>query len=60
MKVLTYPQVEQRVFYCRGHIRRLIGQGDFPTPIKLGGRRVVFDEAEIDAWLQAKADSRYS
>ena len=58
MQVLRYREVAERVHYTPVHIRRLIKSGDFPKPIKLGGRRVVFDSAEIDEWLQAKADDR--
>ena len=58
MHVLRYREVAERVHYTPVHIRRLIKQGEFPEPIRLGGRRVAFDSAEIDNWLKAKADAR--
>ena len=58
MKVLRYQEVARLVHYCPTHIRRLVKAGKFPQSIKLGNNRVVFDSAEIDKWLQAKADAR--
>jgi len=58
MKVSTYHQVKEKVHFTPAHIRRLIKLGEFPKPIKLGTRRVVFADEEIDAWLEAKANDR--
>ena len=58
MRVLRYREVAKLVHFTPVHIRRLIKSGDFPKPIKLGGRRVVFSEDEIKNWLKEKADAR--
>jgi prophage regulatory protein len=44
--------------YSADHLRRLVKQGKFPKPIKLGPGRNAFLEDEIDRWLQARADAR--
>ncbi len=58
MNVLRYREVSRLVHYTPVHIRRLVKAGKFPQPIKLGENRVVFDSAEIEKWLKAKADDR--
>ena len=51
---LRIPIVEERVGFSKGHIYKLISQGEFPEPYKLSDRVSVWSEAEIDAWLEAK------
>ena len=58
MNVLKIDAVSSRVCYHPGHIRRLIRDGKFPTPIRLGENRVAWIESEIDEWLEAKRQER--
>jgi len=58
MKVLRYPQLKERVGYSRMHIFRLERDGLFPKRIHLGPNSVAWIEAEVDAWLIAKAANR--
>lgn len=48
-------RAEKGIPYTVGHLRRLWNAGKFPQPINFGNR-LVFDEAEIDAWLDAKRE----
>ncbi|ELE9684371.1 AlpA family phage regulatory protein, partial [Enterobacter kobei] len=34
-------------------IYRLISEGRFPAPVKIGTRAVAFVESEIDEWIKA-------
>ena len=36
------------------HLRRMWQAGPFPEPIHLSPRRIAWDEADIDAWIDAK------
>nr|WP_272881091.1 AlpA family transcriptional regulator [Raoultella ornithinolytica] len=46
-------EVMNRTGYCKAWIYRLIKDGKFPTPVKIGTRAVAFVESEIDAWIQS-------
>ena len=58
-RVLTFDELKRSkgIPYSRQHVDRLEKAGKFPRRIKLG-RSVVWSEAEIDEWLQSKADAR--
>ena len=59
MKALTYPELRGKgICYSRVHLDRLMRAKLFPQKINLSDARIVWDEAEIDAWLKAKADAR--
>lgn len=44
--------------YSRAQIYRMIGEGRFPRPVKLGEHRIAFVEQEVDAWIKAKIAER--
>jgi prophage regulatory protein len=44
--------------YSRDHLRRKWKAGEFPKPIPVSERRIAWIEAEIDAWLAARAAER--
>ena len=60
MKVLSFKQLkaEKGIEYCRVHVLRLMKRGEFPQSWRIGPNCVVWDEAEIDAWLAEKKKSR--
>lgn len=37
---------------------KLVGEGEMPKPIPLGGRRVAWLSTEIDAWMQSRIRAR--
>jgi prophage regulatory protein len=53
-RVLRLPEVLARVGLGRSYIYKLISQGDFPRPIKLGPRASGWLEFEIDCWLEQR------
>jgi predicted DNA-binding transcriptional regulator AlpA len=40
--------------YTRTHLKTLAGRGTFPQPTKLMNGTLVWDLADIDAWLEAR------
>ncbi|MDA9022557.1 AlpA family phage regulatory protein [Alphaproteobacteria bacterium] len=53
-RALRIQQVLDKTGLSRTHTYRLIAQGDHPKPIQLSERVFVWNEADIDAWLEAK------
>lgn len=60
MTLLSFADLKplKGIPYCDDHIRRLVKDRKFPAPIKLGPRTNAWIEAEIDAWVQARAADR--
>ena len=54
---LRMQQVLDKTGLSRTHTYRLIKQGDHPKPVQLSERVYVWNEASIDAWLEAKFSS---
>ena len=54
MKALRLPKLLEKTGLSRTHTYRLIERGDHPKPSQLSDRVFVWNEAEIDAWLEAK------
>lgn len=52
MRVLSATEVAQKVPFTTRHIERLVKAGEFPRPIKLGGRRVSWIEEEVDRYIE--------
>ncbi len=55
MRVVRLPDVLARVGLSRSTLWRLIKAGQFPKPIKLGGRAVGWIEEEIDEWIASRS-----
>lgn len=56
-RFLKLPSVIEATGLSRSQVYKLIQQGEFPPPIKLGDRAVAWDERSITAW-QIKILSR--
>lgn len=56
MRVLCFDDLKSQkgIPWCRDHVRRLVRSGKFPSPISLSESRIAWNEAEIDAWLEAR------
>ena len=52
--ILRRPAVSARTGLARSTVYKLIAEGRFPTPIRLGPRSVGWLEHEIDAWIQTR------
>lgn len=55
--ILRLPTVKARTGLSRSTIYLRIAAGNFPTPIRLGGRAVGWVEAEIDEWLNRQIEN---
>jgi len=58
MRVLRIDAVAAQVSFHPVHIRRLVKDGKFPSPIRLGENRVAWIESEVFAWLVKKREDR--
>jgi prophage regulatory protein len=58
-RIIRWPIVHDKVGLCRSHVHKLVSQGRFPHPIKLGLRSSGWVESEVDTWLEQRiAESR--
>lgn len=55
-RLIRLPEVMNRTGYGKAWIYRLISEGRFPAPIKIGIRSVAFIEEEIDEWILSAID----
>jgi len=46
--------VSTYVRYSRAHIMRLVREGEFPQPERLGSGRIAWRESKVDAWQKAR------
>ena len=53
--LLNRKQVEEMTGLSRPTIYRWMPLGKFPKPIKLGAKKVVWKQAEIQAWIDEAA-----
>ena len=57
--LIRLPEVLKRTGFGKAWIYRLISEGRFPAPVKIGTRAVAFVESEIDEWIyKIISDSR--
>lgn len=50
-RLLRRQEVESRCGLARSSLYRLMREGKFPVPLKVGVRAVRWREAEIEQWL---------
>lgn len=51
--LIRLPEVLKRTGFGKAWIYRLISEGRFPAPVKIGARAVAFVESEVDEWIQS-------
>jgi len=51
IRLLRLPEVMNKTGYGKAWIYRLIQDGLFPQPVKIGVRAIAFIESEIDEWI---------
>ena len=57
-RFIRRPAVEHRTGLARSTIYLLMQNGQFPKPVRIGGRAVAWPEAEVEAWLNARLAER--
>ena len=59
--LLTRDDLRSRgIIFAKSHLRRLWSRGDFPAPIRLSERKLVWDKRAIDKWIARRADAQRS
>ncbi|ECC9616263.1 AlpA family transcriptional regulator [Salmonella enterica subsp. enterica serovar Orion] len=51
--LIRLTEVLKRTGFGKAWIYRLISEGRFPAPVKIGVRAVAFIESEVDEWIQS-------
>ena len=50
-QILRLPAVLEATGICRSLVYKLVAQGSFPTPVRLGSRAVGWRRSDIEEWL---------
>ncbi|MEI7063213.1 AlpA family transcriptional regulator [Dickeya chrysanthemi] len=59
ISLIRLSEAQGRTGYSKAWIYKLIAQGRFPQPVKIGSRSIAFVESEIDDWINQRiAESR--
>ena len=60
MRVVDFKDLYERkgIRWSRPIIMKKIAEEGFPRPFKISERRMVFSEAEVDRWLEERAQDR--
>jgi prophage regulatory protein len=60
MRLLSFGELKplKGIPYSKAHLHRLVKDGKFPRPIKIGQNRNAWIEQEIDAHIEAKIAER--
>ena len=53
-RLLTPKAVCERTSLSRSSLDRLVATGDFPQPIRITERRLAYNAAAVEAWMQKK------
>ena len=53
-QLLRRQQVEQATGLCRSALYRMVAQGKFPPPIRVGSRTVAWVASEVQAWIHGR------
>lgn len=51
---LRLPKVIERTGLSRSSIYAMIGDGLFPSPVRIGRRAVAWRETDVDAWASQR------
>jgi prophage regulatory protein len=59
-RILRRADVEARCGFKRAHLYKLISDGKFPRPLRIGIRAVGWDSVEVDQWIADQLQRRRS
>ena len=57
-KLLKATEVALYINTCKSQVYKLVQQGRFPKPIKIGKRGSAWFQSDIDSWFESKAKER--
>ena len=52
-------ELKDKVALSRSQIYKLIQQGEFPEPIKLGKKISVWTDSEVEEWMSSKLPTQH-
>ncbi|MCW7547158.1 AlpA family transcriptional regulator [Photorhabdus sp. APURE] len=52
-RLIRLSEVLSRTGYGKAWIYRLVSEGRFPQPVKIGLRSIAFVESEVEDWIQS-------
>ena len=53
-RFLRFSEVQSKTGLPRSTIYWKIGRGEFPRPVKIGGRAVAFLSGQIEEWMKSR------
>jgi len=53
-RLIDGKTTDTRASISRSLRHKLIKEGNFPRPVKIGARRIAFVEAEIEEWIASR------
>jgi prophage regulatory protein len=56
--LMRLPDVMARTALSRSALYALMSEGNFPKPVKIGGRINAWPDVEIAAWIEARIEAR--
>ena len=54
IRFISMREVRDRTSLSKTTIHNRINAGTFPRPVRLGGSRVAFIEAQVEEWMKAR------
>lgn len=57
-RILRRPEIEARCGFKRAHLYKLIDEGKFPRPVRIGARAVGWDSVEVDQLIADQLQRR--
>ena len=58
IRFIRLPEVKQRTGLGKTTLYGMVKDGEFPAPVKIGGRAVAWVDSEIDHWAAARLADR--
>lgn len=59
-KLIDLPEVESKIGFKKSYIFKAVKKGEFPEPVRLGRRKTLWVEREVDAWINDRIQERDS
>jgi prophage regulatory protein len=54
--LIRLSEVLRRIQLSKAWVYKLIAQGKFPKPVKIGSRAIAFVESEVDDWINQRIE----
>jgi prophage regulatory protein len=58
-RFIRMTELKEKVALSRSQIYKLIQQGEFPEPIKLGKKISVWTDHEVEEWMSSKLPTQH-